>query len=78
MTSDDFEKAFDQFISRREYDQAENALFSMVRISFAAGWLAAGGNPPPEHLVIQLVHREPEDYRAKELEGKAITTDIEP
>ncbi|MBQ9534468.1 MAG: hypothetical protein IJU78_01300 [Clostridia bacterium] len=41
----DFEKAFGDFIDRREYDQAENALFSMVRIAFIAGWNAAGGAP---------------------------------
>jgi len=39
----DFEKSFSDFIDRREYDVAESALFSMVRVSFTAGWLAAGG-----------------------------------
>jgi len=43
MMSNDFEKAFGDFMERREYDQAENALFAMVRIAFTAGWLAAGG-----------------------------------
>ena len=46
MMSNDFEKAFGDFMERREYDQAENALFAMVRIAFTAGWLAAGGDPP--------------------------------
>ena len=55
---DDFEKAFDDFLDRREYDQAENALFSMVRIAFLAGWRAAGGNPPPPQKVFQLMHFE--------------------
>ena len=32
MYPDDFEKAFSDFLERREYDQAANALFSMVRI----------------------------------------------
>lgn len=41
MMSNDFEKAFGDFLDRREYDQAENALFAMVRISFLAGWKAA-------------------------------------
>ncbi len=54
----DFEKSFSDFIDRREYDQAENALFSMVRISYSAGWLAAGGNPPPSRKVIEI-HRPP-------------------
>lgn len=39
-----FEQAFSDFLDRREYDRAENALFSMVRISFRAGWEAAGEN----------------------------------
>lgn len=42
----DFETAFSDFIDRREYDQAENALFAMVRIAFLAGWNAAGGQSP--------------------------------
>lgn len=50
----DFEKAFDDFIDRREYDQAESALFSMVRIAFKAGWLAAGGHPPKAQKVVEL------------------------
>ena len=37
MQSNDFEDAFSQFLARHEYDEAENYLFSMVRISFAAG-----------------------------------------
>lgn len=51
----DFEKAFGDFIDRREYDQAENALFSMIRISFKAGWLAAGGRSPKPQKVVELI-----------------------
>jgi len=51
----DFEKAFSDFIDRKEYDAAQNALFEMVRISFRAGWEAAGGNPPPAQPVMWLV-----------------------
>ena len=50
----DFESSFSDFLDRHEYDQAENALFSMVRISFKAGWMAAGGNPPKPQKVVQL------------------------
>lgn len=57
MFSNDFEKAFDDFMHRREYDKAENALFSMVRIAFIAGWKAAGGEPPQPQPIITLVHR---------------------
>lgn len=41
----DFEKAFEQFIDGKEYETAENALFSIVRIAFKAGWLAAKREP---------------------------------
>ena len=50
----DFEKSFSDFLERREYDQAESALFSMVRISYKAGWLAAGGKAPPPRPVIEI------------------------
>ena len=36
MYSNEFEHAFSEFLDRHEYDEAENALFSMVRIAFAA------------------------------------------
>ncbi|MCD7946757.1 MAG: hypothetical protein LUG13_00450 [Oscillospiraceae bacterium] len=52
----DFEDSFSEFIDRREYDKAENALFSMVRISYLAGWLAAGGSPPQSKPVLKLCH----------------------
>ena len=52
---EDFEKSFGDFLERREYDRAENALFSMVRISFRAGWLAAGGKPPRPQQVFELL-----------------------
>lgn len=59
MEFDTFEKAFADFIDRREYDKAQNALFDMVRISFKAGWQAAGGNPPEPQRVIELVPKKP-------------------
>ena len=55
MQSNDFEDAFSQFLARHEYDEAENYLFSMVRIYFAAGWRAAGGDPPREERLFQLL-----------------------
>ena len=61
MYSNDFEYAFSQFLERHEYDEAENYLFSMVRISFAAGWQAAGGVPLQEEKIFQLL-----DFRRKE------------
>ena len=55
MHSDQFEYAFSKFLDRREYDEAENVLFSMVRLAFAAGWMAAGGQPPQAERVFELL-----------------------
>lgn len=70
MNSNAFEKAFGDFLDRREYDQAENALFAMVRIAFLAGWKAAGGDPPQPQKVFELVHKN-------NIDPSAIETDIE-
>ena len=69
MQSNDFEKAFGDFLDRREYDQAENALFAMVRIAFLAGWKAAGGDPPQPQKIFQIMHKE-------SISEDAIETDI--
>ena len=61
MYSNDFEAAFSSFLERHEYDEAEQYLFSMVRTSFAAGWLAAGGAPLQEEKIFQLL-----DFRRRE------------
>jgi len=55
MNSDSFEKAFTDFLERKEYDRAENALFKMVRISFAVGWLAAGGDALKPQKIFELL-----------------------
>lgn len=60
MESNTFEKAFDDFIERHEYDKAQTALFDMVHISFAAGWQAAGGNLPTSQPIIQLLTKKPD------------------
>ena len=65
----DFEKAFSDFLDRHEYDQAENALFAMVRISFLAGWKAAGGDPPKPQKILTIMHRD-------DIDSSAIETDI--
>ena len=54
MNTYEFEAAFDQFLQRHEYDEAENYLFSMARRAFAAGWVAAGGDPPNVGKIFQL------------------------
>lgn len=70
VMSNKFEKAFEGFLERREYDQAENALFAMVRIAFLAGWKAAGGNPPQPQKIFQIMHK-------KEITPDAIETNME-
>ena len=59
MDKTDFEKAFGDFIERREYDAAETALFMLARFSFRAGWEAAGGNPPETQPIVRLVPKPP-------------------
>ena len=70
----DFEKSFSDFLERREYDHAESALFSMVRISFKAGWLAAGGNAPPPMQVVEFAR--PAHTMPLEDNSDSIETDI--
>ena len=41
MTSDQFEKAFSDFLDSQTCDQAESQMFSALRTAFLAGWQAA-------------------------------------
>lgn len=52
--NDEFERAFDLFLERQEYDEAESGLFAIVRAAFLAGWRAAGGELPLPQKVIDL------------------------
>jgi len=54
MATDKFEKAFSAFLDQNEYDEAQTALFSMVRSSFKAGWEAAGGETPRPDSGVRL------------------------
>ena len=65
MNSNHFEKAFSDFIDRREYDQAENALFEIVHAAFKAGWLAAGGEAPEPHKVFKIIDERNADHSEK-------------
>jgi len=60
MEKNDFEKAFGGFIERREYDEAETALFLLARFSFKAGWEAAGGNPLEPQPIVRIVPKPPQ------------------
>ena len=55
MYTNELEEAFSNFLDRYEYDEAENYLFSMVRLSFVAGWMAAGGAPPKAERLFELI-----------------------
>jgi len=52
---DAFEKAFGDFLDGKAYDQAENALFDIVRAAFLAGWKSANGTPPAPQEVLSLL-----------------------
>lgn len=46
MYSDEFEAAFSAFLDSNQCDETENHIFAIMRIAFAAGWKAAGGDEP--------------------------------
>lgn len=58
MHNNEFEQAFGDFLDRRAYDEAENALFAIARAAFEAGWLAAGGMPLQAQPVLEVVGSE--------------------
>ncbi|MGN0663803.1 MAG: hypothetical protein ACI4L5_01885 [Negativibacillus sp.] len=58
MMNNEFEKAFSDFLDGNEYDRASNALFSVVRIAFSAGWEAAGGASPSDPRIFALLPAE--------------------
>lgn len=58
MQTNEFEDAFSQFLERHEYDEAESRLFAIVRLAFAAGWQAAGGEPPKAERLFTLIKPE--------------------
>ena len=55
MYTNEFEEAFASFLDRHEYDEAEQYLFSMIRLAFAAGWKSAGGEPPKAERIYELI-----------------------
>jgi len=61
MQTNDFEQAFSSFLDSPEYDNAEDALFSAMRMAFIAGWSAARGEIPNAHEnIIHLLFKPPE------------------
>ena len=58
MHSNEYEEAFGRFLEQAEYDEAEDALFSLARAAFQAGWLAAGGSKPEPVRMFELLRPE--------------------
>ena len=52
---EDLEKAFGEFIDHMEYDEAQSALFSIVRTAFKAGWLASGSKDIESQKIIDFI-----------------------
>ena len=63
MMDNEFEAAFSEFLDRSEYDDAESALFAIVRAAFLAGWRAAGGEGPQAERVFQILDRPEKNSR---------------
>ena len=63
MHSNDYEESFGRFLEQEEYDEAEDALFSLVRAAFQAGWMAAGGEENAAVRMFEVL--QPEKFRKK-------------
>ena len=63
MMSNKFEAVFSSFLDRHEYDDAESALFDIVRAAFLAGWRAAGGEGPQAERVFQVLEQPEKNPR---------------
>ena len=61
MMSNDFEKSFSDFLETREFDQASEILFSLMRSAYLAGWIAAGGEPPTENRIFTILPKPEEE-----------------
>ena len=55
MMSNEFEKALDAFLEGVDADEAHQALYDIIRAAFLAGWRSAGGDPPQEQKLFELI-----------------------
>ena len=58
MQNDNFELAFSEFLEQEAYDQAQAAIFTLVRAAFLAGWKARECQRPAEVIPLKLHKRE--------------------
>ena len=55
MMSNEFEEALDNFLEGDEAEDAHQALYVIIRAAFLAGWRSAGGDPPQEQKLFELI-----------------------
>ena len=55
MMSNEFEEALDNFLEGDEAEEAHQALYDIIRAAFLAGWRSAGGDPPQEQKLFELI-----------------------
>ena len=55
MMSNEFEQALDDFLAGTQADAAHQALYDIIRAAFLAGWRSAGGDPPQEQKLFELI-----------------------
>lgn len=65
VQTNDFEEAFGNYIDCGDYDEAETALFDMIRMAFLAGWRSAGGDPPQPRKIFELIPGKDEESEEK-------------
>ena len=58
MASDTFEKALDDFLQTTEYDQAEDAIYTIVRKALSAGWRAAAETNDMQKVISLCAKRQ--------------------
>ena len=58
MHSNEYEAAFGRFLEQAEDDKASDALFSLARAAFQAGWLAAGGREAQPERIFTVLRPE--------------------
>ena len=55
MHHDHFEKKFDEFLSAKEFDGWETALFRLIRAAFEAGWKAGREEEQTEETAEKVI-----------------------
>ena len=55
MMSNEFEEALDNFLEGDDAEDAHQALYDIIRAAFLAGGRSAGGDPPQEQKLFELI-----------------------